>query len=330
MIICLRHSAKSVRLAWLTAIALSACAEQPAAIPHAFPSADLLARALSPDVELANISGRLRLKRDENAARRDSTLELTQAQATRLGRSFMARFGRSQRKLFEVDARVPIDVGRLRTCRTTRYATGAFSPAGLRLARKEDQLLYSSVWIVPFCDGPEIRAIVSLSAGSNPNAIPEEDGAPMPHLGTAGFFWSGINENDARWILDDPESAVTYAAAQTGARVISAPRLVILPRYRAARPFWRIELDRPVRLASDDDSRDVSEKVVYVGGRESDTQFVPTGVDLFSGLTVPTRKPKKAKLNLGRPPETLARDSDIALEVSRITRINGRNRGERE
>jgi hypothetical protein len=311
-----------------TALALSACSEQPAAVPYFPPSPEALASAVSASVELVTAAGQTRIKRDEDDARRDKLVEMTQQQATRLGGLFIARFGAFQKRAIELYAGVPVDVARLTPCRSTRYAKSAFEPADLRRLPPHERSRYAAQWIVPMCDGSALRAMVAFSAHADPDAVSLDKDALMPNLGAANFFVSGISEAKANWILDEPEAAVLYAAQASGATVASAPQLVILPRSGAARPFWRVALSRKVGIVNDDDGKASQDSVLYVGGSDLEKQFVPTGTALYVGFSETDRKPKKAKLKLGRVPPGLRKDPSITLEVAKVTRVNGKAVGD--
>jgi hypothetical protein len=309
-------------------ISVSSCSEQPAAVPYVPPSIEALANAVSPSVELVTTDGKTKIKRDENAARRDPSLEMTQEQASRLAGLFIARFGSFQKRAIELDARVPIDVGRLAPCRTARYAASAFEPAELRQLETHVRNRYAAKWIVPICDANTLRAVVGFSAHADPDAISLENDARMPNLSEASFFVAGISEAKANWILDEPEAAVLYAAQAAGAKVASAPQLVVVPRSGPARPFWRVVLERKVGILNDDDDKLSQDSIVYVGGSESDQQFVPTGAALYVGFAEVDRMPKKARLKLSQVPRGLRKDLSIALEVAKVTRINGKSVGD--
>ncbi len=310
------------------AVAFSACSEQPVAAQFVVPATEALANVVTPSVELVTTAGKSRIKRDENAARRDESIEMTQEQATRLAGLFIARFGSFQRSAIELYAGVPIDVRRLTPCRTARYATSAFAPGDLRRLPAHVRSRYAAKWIVPICDANALRAVVGFSAHADPNAISLEQDARMPNLSAASFFVAGVNETKANWILDEPETAVLYAAQLTGAKVVAAPQLVILPRSGAARPFWRVVLERKVGIVNDDDNKLMQDSIVYVGGSDLDQQFVPTGAALYAGFAETDRKPKKAKLKLGPVPPGLRKDPSIVLEVAKITRVNGKAVGD--
>jgi len=310
-------------------ISFSACSVQPAAVSYVAPSNEALGDAVSASVELVTTAGRTRIKRDENAARRNASIEMTQEQAARLAGLFIARFGSFQKSAIELDAGVPVDVRRLAPCRTARYATSAFEPADLQRLPANLRSQFAANWIVPICDGNALRAMVSFSAHADPEAISLEKDDLMPNLAAASFFVAGINETRANWILDEPETAVLYASEATGAKVTSAPQLVILPRSMAARPFWRVVLERKVGILNDDDATLSQDSVLYVGGSDLDRQFVPTGAALYVGFAEMNRKPKKARLNVVPVPHGLQKGGlSVALEVAKVTRVNGKTFGD--
>jgi hypothetical protein len=319
---------QSIRIVFVSTITLSACSEQPSAVTYVAPSMEALAKAVSPAVELQTIAGQTRVKRDENAQRRDKTIEMTQQQASRLAGLFIARFGSFQRRTIELDAGVPINVQRLAPCRTARYAMSPFEPTDLRRLPTHVRNRYAAKWIVPICDGSALRAVVGFSAHADPEAISLDKNARMPNLNAASFFVAGINETRAPFLLDEPEAAVIYAANASNAKVAASPQLVIMPRSGPARPFWRVVLERKVGLLNDDDSTPSQDSVLYVGGSDSDKQFVPTGFALYAGFAEANRKPKKARLNLGPVPLGLRQDRGFALDVAKISRLNNKAIGE--
>lgn len=296
-------------------------------------SADILASGglsaiVDPGVPISSASGRERFVRDENASRRDTRRELTQAQATQLASRWISRFASFQQRFLELHAGAKVDVTKLTPCRTTRYASGPYDAAEAEHAPAHVRARFGGLWIVPVCENGQLRAMISIAADAHPDAIPFTKSGRISRLRGTDVEWAGISETNGRWLIDEPETAAKFVATQTGAKVRATPRLVVLPRSGALRPLWQVAVDRASMVVNSDDGQTEIDSVFYVGGRSDDTQLVPVGGALFLGTADDAKQPRGARVHIGRPPQSFRRDYSQTLEVRPVTHVNNRKVGE--
>ncbi len=318
----------------LMLFAFTACGDRtPATVPAVRMSADILASGglsaiVDPGVPISSASGRERFVRDENASRRDTRRELTQAQATQLASRWISRFASFQQRFLELHAGAKVDVTKLTPCRTTRYASGPYDAAEAEHAPAHVRARFGGLWIVPVCENGQLRAMISIAADAHPDAIPFTKSGRISRLRGTDVEWAGISETNGRWLIDEPETAAKFVATQTGAKVRATPRLVVLPRSGALRPLWQVAVDRASMVVNSDDGQTEIDSVFYVGGRSDDTQLVPVGGALFLGTADDAKQPRGARVHIGRPPQSFRRDYSQTLEVRPVTHVNNRKVGE--
>lgn len=311
----------------ITTLVLCNCSETSVASVKPAPAvAGTLAQAVTANVQIATVAGEERLIRDEDGVRRDPRRELTKQQADLLAARWLTRFASTQQSFIEQFARAKIDVRAMRPCRHTRYAAGAFSPPDTFQTRAGERSRYGSWWIVPLCDGANLRAMLAVLSSADANALGTSANSDGSRIRMADFAWAGVSEESARWILDDPEEAVRVAASNSGAQVVAHPRLIVLPRSGPLRPFWRVQLSRTVATTVPGAAAQM-DSVVYVGGSDTDDQLVPTGSALYAQRGMGNTPPANAKLRIRPAPQTFQRDPSQPLELTRVQTINGRPTG---
>jgi hypothetical protein len=279
-----------------------------------------LSMAVTSAVALLDKNGAPVLVRDENASRRAAHLEMDSNQAVLLATRWLRKFGKFQATLFSQESGVRIDVADLVPCRTARYAVNAYLPAGSEGASALDRARFGAWWIVPICHGSSTRAVVTVSAQADKEAIPANADGDWGRLRMGDFQWSGVSERDGLWLVNDPEAAVMFAARATGERVAASPRLIVLPGWTAYRTFWQIQLERPVLVERVGLNAPERHSVVYVGGIESD-RLVETGAMLFARVFHESKPPIGRRRRLPTPSAEFARDTSLPVQLERVTAV---------
>jgi hypothetical protein len=270
---------------------------------------------IAPNVETEKRGANVYLKRDEDGARKDAGREIAAATAANLARKWLKVFGRYQVTLLSEQAGAAVVPATLVRCGDARYAA-ATNRLPTAAMERHVQLAKGSWWLVTFCDEVQPRVVIAVASLSHPQAISDvSDVETEQNLYGSEFMWRGLPNGKGPWVANSPETAVVYAATQTGAKIRSLPVLVSLPLRRGGpfRAMWRVELDREINANLVTTNTPVKSSVFYVGGASNDP--IPQGAQLFAEVT-PSNASIAANASAGA-----RRGSDTTLNFDYATSV---------
>ena len=165
--------------------------------------------------------------------------------------------------LLERDRGSGIKASALKNCGRTYYAEPAIGaiPSSVHPAIRR---AHGPHWILNYC-GESGLPEVALAVSAYATDLKIENGMLVYPLLYGGEYFHpiGIPKNRRESLPGSPEAAAAEAAAVSGVRVASVPRLVTLPRMAPALSFWQFELEHSATLRGRTSKRDTSTAKIY-------------------------------------------------------------------
>lgn len=159
--------------------------------------------------------------------------ELTESQARAIGRAWAHQFFPWVQGPLERQRGLKIDGAKLRDCPRLYYAESPYAPVEDTTDGGVVRRVFGSWWVVPLCVNGVPQVALGIAAYATDIEI-QNNRIVFPRTGGGEFVWRGI-PSDASGFPLSPEAAARFVAIKTGARVASAPRL-IMPHFRDGGP----------------------------------------------------------------------------------------------
>lgn len=225
-------------------VAAAACAD--ALPPAPTQNAGSLRASLTPEVfALLNERGEF----PEEALVGASHVGLSAHQAKSLAVAFWTTHEKFVRPYAERDRGAPIAASGLKACPRAHLAESAYEPAGADIPEQIRRSL-GDQWLVGLCAGNEQQVAIAVSVSATNVTVEQGRLGPLMRGARSGDF-KVMGVRAGAEVPLPPERTVLGAAAMTGRRVASAPRLVRRPMPKSAfTSVWSIGFDADVRVRS--------------------------------------------------------------------------------
>lgn len=217
-------------------VAAAACAD--ALPPAPTQNAGSLRASLTPEVfALLNERGEF----PEEALVGASHVGLSAHQAKSLAVAFWTTHEKFVRPYAERDRGAPIAASGLKACPRAHLAESAYEPAGADIPEQIRRSL-GDQWLVGLCAGNEQQVAIAVSVSATNVTVEQGRLGPLMRGARSGDF-KVMGVRAGAEVPLPPERTVLGAAAMTGRRVASAPRLVRRPMPKSAfTSVWSIGL----------------------------------------------------------------------------------------
>jgi hypothetical protein len=208
----------------------------------------------------------------------DGSLMVSEARASTLAVAFVRTFGRSLQPAWEHQRGAPVDLAALTVESRVYFAHspyGAF-PSGFHPAMRK---AYGPYYLVTFESGGSPTLEVAVSAYNTDIGINDRGLILLPKFSGMDFMSYGIAAGENGYRPLGPEDAVNLAYTATGARVTTAPELV-LPgvKYSPFLAAWRLSLEKDVHAVARGKGVGKMAKSVLVGPKGSERFELPDEV----------------------------------------------------